>query len=127
MALSVAFLARKVRVKTIQLVALLLSVCGAALAQGKQIPPGVRQADHAEVEFEKNVPPPAPLHTRMNFDQQRREAEQLAALAKSIAQKTEKISNSTIPKGLDEDLRHVEKIARRLRSKLTDYAAMPTM
>ena len=67
----------------------------------------------------KNVPPPpSPIHSRTNYEQQMKEAEQLAELAISVLSRTEQTNSPAEPKALTHDLHRIEKLARKLRSEL---------
>ena len=99
------------------LIAILLAA-STALAQ-KAIPPGVRQADKTEAQTEKNVPPPREQARPVDMAKLKRDADQLASLAQSIPAAIESVQRGTLPKDLIEKLRQVEKLSKRLRSKLT--------
>lgn len=108
-----------VTVKARSMLGLLLSIAGVAFGQSNQIPPGVRHADDAEVQFEKNVPPPpGPIRARVNYVQRMKEARQLADIANSVLSKTQQTTNSANPKDLGQDLRRIEKLAHKLRGEL---------
>lgn len=94
-------------------------VASVALAQGgKRIPPGIRQADRAEEQFEKSIPPPQ-ISVRGNPQQLHEDAKELARLAESIPPDVERVSRGFLPKDLNERLKRIEKLSKRLRNELT--------
>lgn len=99
-------------------VLIMLLVVSVALAQ-KAIPPGVRQADKAEAQTEKNVPPPSEQAKSLNTANLKRDADQLASLAQSIPADIENVQRGTLPKDLVEKLRQIQRLAKRLRSEIT--------
>jgi hypothetical protein len=92
----------------------------AALATGQEarrVPRGIREADKAEISFEKNVPPPQNI-PRTNPQNLQRDADDLARLAQSIPTDIEQIHRGILPAGLKEKLKTIEKLSKRLRSGL---------
>jgi hypothetical protein len=79
--------------------------------------PGLRQAEKAEEQTERNVPPlyqAAPVDmTKLKHD-----ADQLASLARSIPIDIEGVQKGTLPKDLVEKLTRIEKLSKHLRSAL---------
>jgi hypothetical protein len=104
---------------SILLLALLLSA-SPFLAQGSQgiRPAGQHQADKAETQFDKSVPPPA--RPRQNADpaKLREDANELANLAQSIPPAVEQTTKGMLPKDLDQKLKRIEKLAKQLRSQI---------
>lgn len=99
------------------LVIVILLGASISLAQ-KAIPPGVRQADKAEAQTEKNVPPPSQQAMSMNAAKLKRDAEELASLAQSIPADIENVQRGTLPKDLLEKLKRIEKLSKHLRSEI---------
>jgi hypothetical protein len=101
---------------SILLFALLFSA-SSAFAQ-RTGPIGQRQADRAENQFDKSVPPPA--HQRQNIDvaKLRQDADELANLAQSIPPAVDQTTKGLLPKDLDQKLKRIEKLAKQLRSQI---------
>jgi len=96
---------------------IILLVASTAVAQ-TAIPPGVRQADKAEAQTEKNVPPPRAQATPVDMAKLKHDADELATLAQSVPADIERVQSGTLPKDLLEKLKRVEKLAKKLRSQL---------
>lgn len=86
--------------------------------QGLPVPPGVRQADKTEEQIQKNIPPPANAGGNINFEKLRREAEELASLARSIPSDVNQTSKGVLPKDLSDKLKRIEKLAKQIRNGL---------
>jgi hypothetical protein len=89
-----------------------------AQAQSHPIPPGVRQADQAEAQNEKNIPPPAYQRTHLDFAKLDRGAGDLAALAQTIPGDLASVRQGMLPKDTIEKLKQIEKLAKHLRSQI---------
>ena len=87
-------------------------------AQGAPIRPGIRQADQAETQTEKNIPPPSNAQARIDLAKVGGEANELARLAQTIPPDIASIHNGMLPKDVLEKLRQIEKLSKRLRSEL---------
>jgi hypothetical protein len=89
-------------------------------SQGRSIslPPGARQADQADAQTNKNVPPP--LYKRANVDvgKLKHDADELASLAQSIPNDVDATARGILPKDLNDKLKRIEKLAKHLRSDL---------
>ncbi|MGA7658745.1 MAG: hypothetical protein WBV97_02035, partial [Candidatus Sulfotelmatobacter sp.] len=59
-----------------------LLAASSALAQ-TPIPPGIRQADQAEAQTEKNIPPPATRHAHLDLARLSQDADDLARMAQT--------------------------------------------
>jgi hypothetical protein len=97
----------------------LLVQAQSAEAQSHPIPPGVRQADQAEAQNEKNIPPPANLRTHIDFAKLDRDAADLAALAQTIPGDVASVRRGMLPKDTIEKLKQIEKLAKHLRSQIS--------
>lgn len=100
---------------------LLLSLSSPMLAQSSHpTPAGIRQAEQADAQSQRDIPPPA-LAPKANLDyaKLRSEAEQLAALAQSIPPGVDQALNGVLPRDLGEKLKQVEKLAKNLRRQLS--------
>jgi hypothetical protein len=107
-------------VKTsILLFASLCSIPSALAQSGRPIPAGVRQADEAEAQSQKNLPPP--LYQRRSIDaaKLKQEAADLANLSQSIPLGVEQATRGIISKDLSGRLKRIEKLARQLRSEIS--------
>jgi len=105
----------------ILLFALLLSA-SLAWAQAGRFPgnsnTGQRQADKAEVQFEKTVPSPTSQQSPADFAKIRSNADELVMLSQSIHSGINDVGKGMLPKDLIEKLKQVEKLSKRLRSEL---------
>jgi hypothetical protein len=97
--------------------ALLLSA-SSALAQGVFPPDGQRQADKAQSEFEKSVPPPIHQRPSVDFAKVKSDADELVVLSQSIHSRIDDVGKGMLPKDLIEKLKQVEKLSKRLRTQL---------
>jgi hypothetical protein len=91
----------------------------AALAQGSIPPDGQLQAEQAERQFEKTVPPPIHQRTWLDFAKVKSDADELVALSRSIHSGVDNVGTGTLPKDLIDKLKQMEKLSKRLRSELT--------
>jgi hypothetical protein len=90
------------------------------LAQsGHPIPAGVRQADQAQDQFEKNSVPPMNQRPTIDPAKLRRDADELAALAQSVPPAVDQTTKGTLPRDLSDKLKKIEKLAKELRSQIS--------
>ena len=99
------------------LVCLLLLVLTSSAPQ-KPIPPGLRQSEQAEQQGEMYIPPPMNQPVKPSFAQVQHDADQLASLARALPDEVGQLAKGTRPKDLDEKLKDIEKLSKRLRSNL---------
>jgi hypothetical protein len=115
-------LVRRPAVK-LSLLALLLALPFSALlvqAQGSRpIPPGIRQAEKADAQNERSLPPPMSPRRTLDLDKLRRDANELAALAQSIPPDVEQTAKGILPKELSEKLKRIQKLAKQLQSQIS--------
>jgi len=104
-------------VKKLALLFLLLALSAAAIPQ-RPIPPGERDAERAVYQGEQNIPPPMNQPARPSFQQVQHEADRLATLAHDLPDEVGQLAKGTRPKDLDEKLKEIDKLSRRLRSDL---------
>jgi hypothetical protein len=104
----------------ILLFALLLSA-SLAWAQGaaRNGNTGQRQADRAEDQFEKTVPPPTRQQSSVDFAKVKNDADELVILSQSIHSGIDDVGKGMLPKDLIDKLKQMEKLSKRLRSELT--------
>jgi len=89
-----------------------------ALAQQtKQVPKGIREADKASQRSESSIPPPQNSFRR-NPQQLQQDAAELAKLADSIPPQVEQVRRGLLPRDLNERLKKIEKLSKRLRNEL---------
>ncbi len=103
---------------SIFLCVLLLSA-SAAFAQGPVPPDGHLQADRAERDFEKTIPPPIHQQASVDFAKVKKDADQLLLLSQSIHSGIDDVGKGMLQKDLIDKLKQVEKLSKRLRSQLT--------
>jgi hypothetical protein len=97
----------------------MLASQGSVHAQSHRIPEGIRQADQAEEQTQKNIPPPANQRPRMDPEKLRQDAADLATLAASIPADVDQAGKGILPKDLMAKLKQIEKLAKHLRGGLT--------
>lgn len=98
----------------------LLLVTSLASAQtGHPIPAGVRQADQAQDQFEKNSVPPMNQRASIDLAKLRHDADELAALAQSVPPAVDQTTKGMLPKDLSDKLKRIEKLAKELRSQIS--------
>jgi len=110
---------RRSAVKTLAVSFLyLILVAAVALTQeAKRVPKGIREADKAEEQFEKSIPPPQ-VSVHKNPQQLQQDAKELARLAESIPPDIEQVSRGVLPKDLSARLKKIVKLSKRLQEEL---------
>jgi hypothetical protein len=98
------------------LFALLLSASAACAQHCSQT--GQRQADRAEEQFEKSVPPPVHQQRSTDFVKLKDDADELVILSQSIHSGVDDVQKGMLPKDLIEKLKQLEKLSKRLRGEL---------
>lgn len=96
----------------------LLSASSSDYGQGKPIPPGVREADK-QINAQINEPPAKLKHKPADPAQLQQEADELAKLSATIPGQIELVRQGQFPKDLEEHLKRVEKLAKHLRSEIS--------
>ena len=81
-------------------------------------PSGQRQADKAEDQFEKSVPPPVHQQLSVDLAKLKSDADELVILSQSIHSGIGDVEKGMLPKDLTEKLKQVEKLSKRLRGEL---------
>src|ERR1700722_5799896 len=98
---------------------LLVFLLSASFAWGQRVrPAGQHQADDAEAQFEKSIPPPVHQPQRVDLTKVRENAKELADLAQSIPTDVEQTAKGLLPKDLNIKLKRIEKLAKQLRSQI---------
>jgi hypothetical protein len=97
---------------------LICALASSAHAQSHPIPPGVRQADQAEAQNEKNMPPPANARAKVDLAKLSQEADELAHIAQTIPSDVASIQKGMFPRDVIQKLKQIEKISKHLRNQL---------
>jgi hypothetical protein len=101
------------------IVAFSIVLCAPILwAQGRPVPPSVRQADQVEAQSERDIPPPLRRGTKYDLAKVKRDADELASLAQSVPPEVDQTTKGVLPKDLGEKLKRIEKLAKQLRSEI---------
>jgi hypothetical protein len=79
---------------------------------------GQRQADKAEDQFDKSVPPPVRPQPSVDFAKVKSDADELVILSQSIHSGIDDVGKGMLPKDLIEKLKQMEKLSKRLRNEL---------
>ena len=93
----------------------LISIC--ALGQSP-ISRGIDQAEHAEAQSERNIPPPVAPRRALDLDKLKRDAGELATLAQSVPPDVDKVAKGALPKDLSEKLKRIQKLAKQIQSQI---------
>jgi hypothetical protein len=80
------------------------------------IPPVWREADKRQL---PDFPPPSPRPPKMNPAQLKHEPDELAQLANAIPSEIEQTLKGEFPKQLNENLKQIEKLSKRLRKEVS--------
>jgi hypothetical protein len=107
-----------VKLQPFVVILFLVAASVAAPAQSAPIRPGIRQADQAETQTEKNIPPPDNARTRINLAKVSHEADELARIAQTIPPDIASVKSGMLPKDVLERLKQIEKLSKHLRSEL---------
>jgi hypothetical protein len=99
-------------------VSFLLLVISEGFAQ-RPVPQGIRQADAAEDQTQKNIPPPASAVTRVNTEKLSQEAEELARIAQTIPVDIVNLQKGVMAKGVIDKLKRIEKLSKSLRGAVS--------
>ncbi len=84
--------------------------------RGHPIQPGLREAEKAEsLPLE---PPRGPMRRDIHPAQVKRDANELKRLVDALPPEIEQVTKGELPKDLNENLKKIEKLARRLRSEV---------
>jgi hypothetical protein len=89
-----------------------------ASAQVRPIPPGVRQADQADAQTEKNIPPGISQHVHLDIAKLHHDAYELARISQTIPSDVDSIQRNILPKDMTEKLKQIEKLSKQMRSLL---------
>jgi hypothetical protein len=81
------------------------------------VPPGVRDADR-QINNAPMEAPAARSANQMNPKQLQAEAAELAQLSGGIPERIDYVNKGQMPKDLNDQLKHIEKLAKRLRNEI---------
>jgi hypothetical protein len=109
---------RRPAVKLLACALLAVVVPSSAIAQGTPIPPGIRQADRAEEQAQRDMPPPTPPHAHVDLIKLRQDADDLARLAQTIPADVASVQRGILPKEMLDKLKQIEKLSKNIRSSL---------
>jgi len=99
---------------------LTLSICSASFSASQSpISRGIDQAEHAEEQSERNIPPPVAPRRAVDLDKLKRDAGELAALAQSVPPDVDQVAKGTLPKDLSDKLKRIQKLAKQLQSQIS--------
>src|SRR5437660_8268041 len=70
-------------------------------------PPGVRQAEQAEAQAERDIPPPIQPRASADLSRLAKEADELARLAQTIPSDIANVNKGTLPKDVILKLKHI--------------------
>jgi hypothetical protein len=104
-------------IPTLFLVALLSS--SRLSGQARPRPPGLQQAEQAEAQMERNVPPPSVHHPAPDTAKLEHEADELARVTQSIPPDIKSVGKGLFPKDVIQRLKQIEKLSKHLRGELT--------
>ena len=85
---------------------------------GPRTPPGLRQAAQAEEQMEKNLSPPIQQRPLVDLAKLEQEADELAKIAQTIPPDVASVQKGMLPKDMIEKLKQIEKLSKRLRSRI---------
>lgn len=86
--------------------------------QTRPRPPGRQQADQADAQMEKNLPPAKVYHFAADPAKLEHEADELSRLAQSIPPDVQSVAKGMFPKDVVQKLKHLEKLSKHLRGEL---------
>ena len=92
-----------------------LAIC----AHAQTVSRGIDQAQQAEAQSERNVPPPPVPRRTIDLAKLRHDADELATLAQSVPQDINQTTKGVLPKDLSEKLKRIQKLAKQLQSQVS--------
>jgi hypothetical protein len=100
---------------------LLIGIVFSALTAFAQrpAPPSLSQANQAETQSQKDMPPPRFQNVKVDSEKLKRDASELASLAGSVPPAIDATMQGMLPKDLNEKLKRIEKLAKELRSQIS--------
>ncbi len=95
-----------------------LLLASSGRSQTRPRPPGLQQADQAEQQADKSIPPPTTQRTHLDFTKLRQDADDLARIAQTIPEDVASIQKGMFPKDMIEKLKQIEKLSKHLRTQI---------
>lgn len=89
-----------------------------AFAQVRPSSAGLHQAEQADAQSQKDIPPAPTLRITVDPAKLKHDADELAALAQSVPSEVDQTAKGLLPKDLGEKLKRIEKLAKQLRGEL---------
>jgi hypothetical protein len=86
---------------------------------GYAIPPGYAEADKQAQQLDRETAPHMPQASRPTFAEMQRNAKELASLARTIPPDIDLTAKGLLAKDLRSRLKKIEKLAKQLRSELS--------
>jgi hypothetical protein len=93
--------------------------CAPAVFAQQPVQRGVDQAERAEAQNQKNIPPPLNQRTTVDLAKLKQNADELAALAQTVPPEVDQTTKGVLPKDLSDKLKRIEKLAKQLRSQIS--------
>jgi hypothetical protein len=81
--------------------------------------PSLDQAAQAEAKSQRDMPPPMNQRATIDPAKLKRDADELATLAQSVPPEVDQTTKGVLPKDLSEKLKRIEKLAKQLRSQIS--------
>ncbi len=80
--------------------------------------PGLQQANQAEQQADKSLPPPIAHQASLDFSKLRADADELARIAQTIPTDMARVQQGLLPKDMSAKLKQIEKLSKRLRREI---------
>ncbi len=93
--------------------------CASPMLAQRPGAPSLNQGEQAEAKSQRDLPPPLNQRVPIDVVKLKRDAEELAALAQSVPPEVDQTSKGLLPKDLTEKLKRIEKLAKQLRSQIS--------
>lgn len=101
------------------LIVVLLASFSSLSQSARPAPPGLHEAQNAEIQAQKNEVPPITQHSRPDPAKLKHDADELASLAQSIPPEVDQTFRGVLPQDLSGKLKRIEKLAKQLRRQVT--------
>jgi hypothetical protein len=93
--------------------------CAPAMLAQRPGAPSLNQAEQADAKSQRDMPPPLNQRGPIDVVKLKRDADELASLAQSVPPEIDQTSKGLLPKDLTEKLKRIEKLAKQLRSQIS--------
>jgi hypothetical protein len=101
------------------LVCLGILTCVSTLFAQQPVQRGIDQAERAEAQNQRDIPSPMNQRPIVDPAKLKHDADELAALAQSVPPEVDQTAKGALPKDLSEKLKRIEKLAKQLRSRIS--------